>query len=115
MNEAIAKYADPEEEHRGLMVYYNEDSSVNEKVVSAFPSVEVRNGELVGVLTCKVTEPLTDAEMAEFQDWWTGQCSDGWGEGFEQREISTDAFGTIYVSFWNSSDSWQIAVEMTDA
>ena len=96
------------------MIYYNEDSPVNEKVVSAFPSVEVRNGELVGVLTCRLTEPLTESEMAEFKDWWTGQVADGWGEGFEQREIKTDAFGTIYVSFWNSSDSWQIEAEMTD-
>ena len=96
------------------MVYYDANSPVNEKVVSAFPSVEVRNGELVGVLTCQVTEPLTDAEMAEFKDWWTGQAADGWAEGFEQREIKTDAFGTIFVSFWNSSDSWQIEVEMSD-
>ncbi len=114
INTAIQKYAEPDEKHRGLMIYYNEDSPVNEKVVSAFPSVEVRNGELVGVLTCRLTEPLTDSEMKEFQDWWTGQCSDGWSEGFEQREIKTDSFGTIYVSFWNSSDSWQIETEMTD-
>ena len=52
--------------------------------------------------------------MAEFQAYWAGQCSDGWGEMLEQREIKTDAFGTIYVSFWNSSDSWQIEAEMTD-
>ena len=52
--------------------------------------------------------------MAEFKDWWTGQCSDGWSEGFEQREIKTDEFGTIYVSFWKPSDSWQIEVEMMD-
>jgi len=114
INAAIEKYSEPEEEHRGLMVYYDESSPVNEKVVSAFPSVEVRNRELVGVLTCQITEPLTDSEMKEFQDWWTGQCSDGWSEGFEQREIKTDAFGTIYVSFWNPSDSWQIEVEMSD-
>ena len=114
INAAIEKYSEPEEKHRGLMIYYDEDSPVNEKVVSAFPSVEVRNGELVGVLTCKVTEPLTDTEMAELKDWWTGQCSDGWAEGYEQQEIKTDAFGTIYVSFWNSSDSWQIEVEMMD-
>ena len=114
INAAIEKYSEPEEKHRGLMIYYNEDSPVNEKVVSAFPSVEVRNGELVGVLTCQITEPLTDSEMAEFQDWWSGQASDGWAEGFEQREIKTDAFGTIYVSFWNPSDSWQIEVEMMD-
>jgi hypothetical protein len=28
---------------------------------------------------------------------------DGWGEGFEQREIETD-IGDIYVSFWNYRD-----------
>lgn len=114
INAAIEKYSEPNEKYRGLMIYYDEDSPVNEKVISAFPSVEVRNGELVGVLTCQVTEPLTDSEMAEFQDWWSGQASDGWGEGYEQQKIKTDEFGTIYVSFWNSSDSWQIEAEMTD-
>ncbi len=114
INAAIEKYSEPEEKHRGLMVYYDANSPVNEKVVSAFPSVEVRNGELTGVLTCQITEPLTDSEMTEFQDWWTGQASDGFGESIEQKEIKTDAFGTIYVSFWNSSDSWQIEVEMMD-
>ena len=114
INAAIEKYSEPEEEHRGLMIYYDESSPVNEKVVSAFPSVEVRNGELVGVLTCQVTEPLTDSEMAEFKDWWSGQAADGFGESLEQKEIRTDSFGTIYVSFWNSSDSWQIEVEMSD-
>ena len=114
INTAIQKYSEPDEKHRGLMVYYDANSPVNEKVVSAFPSVEVRNGELVGVLTCQITEPLTDSEMTEFQDWWTGQAADGYGESIEQKEIKTDAFGTIYVSFWNSSDSWQIEVEMMD-
>lgn len=32
--------------------------------------------------------------------------NDGWCEGFEQREISTE-MGDIYVSFWNS-DNWFI-------
>lgn len=106
INAAIKKYSELEEEYRGLMIYYNEDSPVNEKVVSAFPSVEVRNGEIVGVLTCQITEPLTDSEMVELKRWWEGQAADGFGESIEQREIKTDAFGTIYVSFWNSSDSW---------
>lgn len=114
INAAIQKYVEPEEMYRGLMAYYDEDSPLYEKVISAVPSVEVRNRELVGVLTCRLTEPLTDSEMAEFQAYWDGQCSDGWGEDFEQREIKTDAFGMIYVSFWNSSDSWQIEAEMTD-
>ena len=114
INAAIQNYVEPDEIHRGLMAYYDEDSPLYEKVVSAVPSVEVRNGELVGVLTCQITELLTDAEMTEFKDWWTGQAADGYGESIEQKEIKTDAFGTIYVSFWNSSDSWQIEAEMTD-
>ncbi len=32
--------------------------------------------------------------------------NDGWAEGFEQREISTE-MGDIYISFWNS-DNWFI-------
>ncbi len=115
INAAIKNYVEPEEIHRGLMAYYDEDSPLYEKVVSAVPSVEVRNGALVGVLTCQITEPLTDSEMAEFKRWWEGQAADGYGESMEQKEIRTDAFGTIYVSFWNSSDSWQIEAEMTDA
>jgi hypothetical protein len=114
INAAIQKYSEPNEKYRGLMIYYDEDSPINEKIISAFPSVEVRNGELVGVLTCQITEPLTESEMSEFKSQWTGQCSDGWGEMFEQKEIRTEALGTIYVSFWNSSDSWQIETEMTD-
>lgn len=112
INEAIQKYSEPNEKHRGLMVYYDETSLVNEKVFSAFPSVEVRNGELVGVLTCQIAEPLTDSEMKEFCVWWEGQAADGYGEGFEQREIDTEQFGTVYVSFWNSSDDWRIQTEM---
>ena len=114
INAAIEKYSESNEKHRGLMVYYDADSPINEKVVSAFPSVEVRNGELAGVLTCRLTEPLTDSEMVELKRWWEGQAADGFGESIEQKEIKTDAFGTIYVSFWNSSDSWQIEAEMTD-
>ena len=114
INAAIQKYSEPNEKYRGLMIYYDEDSPINEKIISAFPSVEVRNGELMGVLTCQITEPLTESEMSEFKNQWTGQCSDGWGEMFEQKEIRTEALGTIYVSFWNSSDSWQIEVEMMD-
>ena len=36
INAAIEKYSEPEEKHCGLMIYYNEDSPVNEKVISAY-------------------------------------------------------------------------------
>ncbi len=41
---------------------------------------------------------------------WSGQESDGWGEGFEQRPIEIDE-GELYVSFWNPSDSFFITTE----
>lgn len=109
INDFIECYAEPEEEHRGLMVYYDSDSSVNEKIFSAFPSVEIVNDELVGVLTCEVCGKLEQAEMAELLSWWRGQCSDGFGEILEQHAIKTADFDDLYVSFWNKSSDWSIS------
>lgn len=111
VNEEIRGYCEPEEEHRGLMVYYSDNPSISEKVFSAFPCVEERKGKLVGVLKCKVADELSELEIKELVEWWTGQCSDGWGEGFEQRVISTSEYGDVYVSIWNSSDDWSVDVE----
>ena len=108
INEFIAGYTCDGEENRGLMAYYDSDSPVNEKVVSAIPSVEIKNGELMGVLTCKVCGELTATELEELRDWWSGQASDGWGEGLEQRDIETDEFGKINVHFWNDNKDWSI-------
>ncbi len=83
-----------------LMPYFDKEQNpgVKTKVLSAIPSVEIRNGELMGCTTVKLREPLTDAEMKDFQDYLKGQFSDGWGEGFEQREIQTGD-GVLYVHF----------------
>ena len=37
--------------------------------------------------------------MKELCDYITGQYSDGWGEGFEQRDIEVEG-GTLNVHFW---------------
>lgn len=42
-------------------------------------------GELYVVLICEITEYLTEREICVLKDYWTGQMSDGWGEGFEQQ------------------------------
>lgn len=73
---------------------------VKAKVLSAIPSVELRDGELMGCITVRLKEPLNDVEMKALQEYLRGQFSDGWGEGFEQWEIYTDD-GTLYVHFWN--------------
>ena len=85
-----------------LMPYFSEQRTpgVKAKVLSAIPSVELRDGELMGCTTVRLKEPLNDVEMKALQEYLRGQFSDGWGEGFEQWEIYTED-GTLYVHFWN--------------
>ena len=114
INNFIQDYSEPEEEHRGLMVYFDDNPAVSEKVFSAIPSVKEINGELMGVFECQITEELTSDELRDLREYLSGQASDGWGESVEQRPIKTADYGEIYVSFWNDSDDWslQTAEEM---
>lgn len=86
-----------------LMPYFSEQRTpgVKAKVLSAIPSVELRDGELMGCTTVRLKEPLDKTEMSALQEYLLGQFSDGWGEGFEQREIQT-ADGVLYVHFWDA-------------
>ncbi|MDE7202725.1 MAG: hypothetical protein K2O91_12685 [Lachnospiraceae bacterium] len=105
--DAIKKDEGPEGQVRGLMHYFDRDRTVAAKVAAAWPSVREVEGELYGVLECRITGPLTDDEISILKDYWTGQMSDGWGESFEQQPIHTGD-GDLYVSFWNHSDSWKV-------
>ena len=82
-----------------LMQYYHEDDSVRGKVVTAIPSVELHGNKLCGCLTVELKEPLLDDEQTVLCNYISGQYSDGWGEGFEQRDIRVDD-GTLAVHFW---------------
>ena len=82
-----------------LMQYYHEDDSVRRKVVSAVPSVEICGNKLCGCMNVELREPLNGGEQAALCDYISGQYSDGWGEGFEQRDIRVDD-GTLAVHFW---------------
>lgn len=94
---------------RGLAVYLN-SSLLERKVASMTPAVEVWQGELWGVLEVRSYGPLSQNMLEAVMDEWSGQESDGWGEGFEQRPIETGE-GELYVSFWNPSDSFFITTE----
>ena len=86
-----------------LMQYYHEDDSVRSKVVSAVPSAKICGNKLCGCLTVELREPLNEGEQAALCDYISGQYSDGWGEGFEQREIDAGD-GKLYVHFWQDHD-----------
>ena len=92
-----------------LMLYFDErrNHEVKAKVLSAIPSVEIRNGELTGCTTVRLEAPLTETEMEDLQDYLKGQFSDGWGEGFEQQEIRTGD-GVLYVHFWEEPFEFEV-------
>ena len=86
-----------------LMQYYHEDDSVRSKVVSAVPSVKICGNKLCGCLTVELKETLLDDEQTVLCNYISGQYSDGWGEGFEQRDIRVED-GTLAVHFWQDHD-----------
>ena len=97
VNEAVKK--DIADFNGDLMQYYHEDDFVRRKVVSAVPSVEICGNKLCGCMNVELREPLNEGEQAALCDYISGQYSDGWGEGFEQRDIRVDD-GTLAVHFW---------------
>lgn len=101
--DAIERDSVPEEIHRGLMHYYDYHDSVNAKVAKYDFSVEMVGDELMGVAVLILNDDLNKNELEKIKGCVTGQASDGWAEGFEQREIETD-MGNICVSFWNYKD-----------
>lgn len=59
---------------------------------------------------CQISGELSAEELAALKKYISGQASDGWGEGFEQREIALDGGRELYVHLWQDED-WSIRTE----
>jgi hypothetical protein len=88
-----------------LAEYFHGSPSLQSKLVSVQFDVENIRNEIFGCVHVDTTEPLTDEEKEEIRDFCTGQASDGFGEGFEQRPIKTED-GNLHISFWDSDEDW---------
>lgn len=84
---ALQKYSGylPE---RGLADYMD-SILLKRKVISMIPKIEEWDQKLWGVLEVKSHGELSEGELQEVKKEWRGQCSDGFGEGFFQKEIRT--------------------------
>ena len=107
IRQALQENQLPEEQERGLMHWYRESDALTWKVKSAFFDVEIQDGQLWGVADCEILEPLEGDELNRLTTYLAGQASDGWGEGFEQQEISIGR-GLLYVHLWDGQD-WEMA------
>ncbi|MEH2936829.1 hypothetical protein [Acutalibacter sp. JLR.KK004] len=103
--------ADEQAPEMGDMAQYlDRNPGVAAKLMSAVWTVEEMDGRLLGRIDCHLKEPLPAEEMTDLREEIIGQCSDGLGEGFEQRPISTDE-GDLYVSYWQSGDDYFLCTE----
>lgn len=90
-----------------LAVYYDGGQSSVYKLKEIHFGTQNVNGVLYGCIRAILREKFTTDEELEFKDWLEGQCSDGYGEGLEQRPILVED-GEMYVGFWNSNNTWFI-------
>ena len=84
---ALQKYSGSLPE-RGLADYMD-NILLKRKVISMIPKIEEWDQKLWGVLEVKSHGELSEGELQEVKKEWRGQCSDGFGEGFFQKEIWT--------------------------
>ena len=96
------------------------------KLRSTKITTEWHDNTLYGLCTATVEDDGTDSDTAELKEYLSSQYADGWGEGFEQREIASftewetseeydeeaDEYYEsewqvrydVYVSFWQSEN-----------
>lgn len=93
------------------MHWYRESDALSWKVKSAIFNVELHDGRLWGVADCQLVDHISPEELDVLKEYLESQAADGWGEGFEQREIPVGR-GLLYVHLWDGQD-WEMTTTET--
>lgn len=59
-------------------------------VKAVFGQVREEDGQMFLLTEIYVRKQPTDLQYKQIEDWISGQLSDGWGEGVEQREVACE-------------------------
>lgn len=94
---------------RGWMHWYGKSDELEKKVYSIKMNCENRENRLWGVAICQIIDPLTEQELIDLKEYISEQCSDGWGELFDQRPLETGD-GKLYVHVWQW-ENWSVQTE----
>lgn len=92
-----------------LETLYNKDSSIekdNNIEIKSMLMNEFDKNLSVLYVDITVGKKLKDEQVNEIIKYIDGQCSDGWGEGFEQQDISHELNEDeryVYVKTWSSN------------
>lgn len=96
---AISEQIEREGDHLEQYLDGEKEPYLAAHVKSIRISVEEHGGELCGCATVVVNADLTERGWNDLQEYLSGQYSDGWGEGFEQRDIAIEN-ACLNVHFW---------------
>ncbi len=87
---------------RGFALYFHDEKLV-QKVYSAVPEVETRNGDIYGVITVKSLGNLNEVELNSLIQELTEQLSHDDGAGFEPC-VTQCLEAKTFVAFWRDND-----------
>jgi len=109
----INELIDEDIQEVGGLAYYLDDRypEAKEKVRDIRIGVMELEGKVVGLAVVRAIEELSQQGIEEIKDYLTGQYSDGWGEGFEQRPIKEWREEVEYEEYDEEEDDYYICID----
>lgn len=100
-----------ERDQYALRSYIDESLlTLRENVLRIEPDMVAYEGKLCGCAIVELKQELSERDWNSLLDYISGQYSDGWREGVEQRDIPV-ADGILNVHFWQPDQKYPIVLD----